>query len=459
MVEKGILKNKRKGRESSKDMGQARGCSKSTATSRYKSAEVIPMDSEDEGTDLPPKGPSPTPSSVQDTPWPTCDYCAIKGLVCSPGPEEEDEVLAECRPKGLSQVDQAWTIGVLPTCEVYGIETTVSSTPPSQEIAVGQAASRGWSIQTTPRNVVIPLPSRSFAQSSIPPARQSMQPDDSLSPLPVSKDKEIATLQAQVWILEQKVADWMRNTQALTTVVKALHRQVITMQVPLPPLPNIGLRVPITNTPSHHTPSTLPRTSVTPIAPQASLPRIPWPSPMAVIPPPPVAILPAIPRSLASATCIPSGEAALACIQPPSPESPRSLAPPITVLSPATTPSSGPDIVTTPEVDTRQPSPAAVAAAQPDINMPVDAGPAPSALSPMEDVQASPNITIIDVDAVVDIDATPTLVADGTVTAAEAKGNPDPSTAPALHSPQWPAAALQALTAKYEDKEDMEVDD
>ncbi|KAF8840104.1 hypothetical protein BDN67DRAFT_981297 [Paxillus ammoniavirescens] len=245
-------------------------------------------------------------------------------------------------------------------------------------------------------------------------------------------------------------------------MVEALHRQVITMQVLLPPLPDVDLRVPITNTPSRHTPSTSPHTSVTPTAPQTPLPGVPRPSPMAVIPPPAVAILPAIPRSLASAIHIPSGEAASAQVHPPSPESPRSSAPPITVLSPATTPSSGPDIVMTPKVDTRQPSPAAVAAvaaAQPDINMPVDAGPAPSALGPMEDIQASPNITIIDIDAVIDVDATPTLVANGTVTAAEAEGDPDPSTAPALPSPQRLAAALQALTATYEDKEDMEVDD
>ncbi|KAF8834150.1 hypothetical protein BDN67DRAFT_985529 [Paxillus ammoniavirescens] len=306
---------------------------------------------------------------------------------------------------------------------------------PSQEISVRRAASCGWSIQTTPR------------KSSIPPARQSMQPDDGLSPLLVSKDKEIATLQVQVWILEQKVADWMCNTQALTTVVEALRRQIVMMQVPLPPLPDVNLRVPITNTPSRHTPLTSPRTSVTPTAPQAPLPGIPRPLPMAVIPQPAVAILPAIPWSLASATQIPSGE------------SPRSSAPQIAVLSPATTPSSGLDIATTPEVDTWQPSPAAVAAAQPDINMPMDAGPAPSALGPMEDVQASPNITIIDVDAVVDIDAAPILMANGMVTAGEAEGDPDLPTAPALPSPQQPAAALQALTATYEDEEDMEVDD
>ncbi|KAF8835095.1 hypothetical protein BDN67DRAFT_984850 [Paxillus ammoniavirescens] len=308
--------------------------------------------------------------------------------------EEEDKVLAECRPKGLSEVDQAWTIG---------IKTAVSSTPPSQEILVGRAASRGWSIQTTPRNMVMPLLSRSFTRSSIPPARQSMQPDDGLSPLPVSKDKEIATLQAQ-----------------------GPHHQH-----PLPPYPfDLALYIGDTDSPS----SPAPRDSMT-IADGL------------------------IPRSSASATQIPSGEVASARVHPPSPESPRLSAPPIAVLSPATTPSSGPDIVMTPEVDTRQPSPAAVAAAQPNINMPVDAGPAPSALGPMEDVQVSPNITIINVDAVIDVDAAPILMADGTVTAAEAEGDPDLLTAPALPSPQQPAAAFQALTATYGDKEDMEVDD
>ncbi|KAF8838865.1 hypothetical protein BDN67DRAFT_982203 [Paxillus ammoniavirescens] len=472
-VEKGILKNKGKGRESSKDMGQARGRSKSMATSRYKSVEVVPTDSEDEGTGLPPKGPLLTPSSVQDTPWPTCNYCTIKGLVCGPGPgvacchckRRKTKCSQSTAQKAQAKSTKCGRSASRPPAKSTALRSQSQAPPPLKKLRSGElhpVAGPSRPRQERFDGMVMPLPSHSFARNSIPPALQSMQPDNGLSPLPVSKDKEIATLQAQVWILEQKVANWTCNTQALTTMVEALRRQVITMQVPLPPLPDVGHRVPITNTPSRHTPSTSPHTSVTPIAPQAPLPGIPRPSPMAVIPPPPVAILPVIPWSSASATRIPSGEAASACVHPPSPESPRLSAPPIAILSPVTTPSSGLDIVTTPKVDTWQPSPAtvaAVAAAQPNINMPVDAGPAPSALGPMEDVQVSPNITTINVDAVVDIDATPTLMADGTVTAAEATGDPDPSTAPALPSPQRPAAALQALTATYEDEEDVEVDD
>ncbi|KAF8834201.1 hypothetical protein BDN67DRAFT_1016747 [Paxillus ammoniavirescens] len=425
-VEKGILKNKGKGRESSKDMGQVRGRSKSTATSRYKSAEVVSMDSEDEGTGLPPKGPLPTPSSVQDTPWPTCDYCAIKGLMCGPGPgagcchckRRKTKCLQSATQKARAKSTKRGRSVSSPPAKSTASRQQSQAPPPLKKSQSGELHTMAG--PSRPRQerfdgVVIPLPSRSFARSSIPPARQSMQPDDGLSPLPVSKDKEIATLQVQVWILEQKVADWMCNTQALTTVVEALRRQGPHHQHPLAPYPfDLASYIGDTNSPS----SPAPRDS----------------------------------------TAITDGyHSTTSCHN--TAKSPRSSAPPITVLSPATTPSSGPDIMTTPEVDTQQPSPAAVTAAQPDINMPVDVGPAPSALGPMEDVQVSPNITIIDIDAVVDVDAAPILVADGMVTAAEAEGDPDPPTTPALPSPQQPAAALQALTAMYEDEEDMEVDD
>ncbi|KAF8834803.1 hypothetical protein BDN67DRAFT_985061 [Paxillus ammoniavirescens] len=396
MMEKGILKNKGKGRKSSKDMGQARGRSKSMVMSRYKSAEVVPTDSEDEGTGLPPKGPSLTPLSVQSAAQKARAKSTKRGRSASRPP---------AKSTALRQQSQAPP--PLKKSQLGELHPMAGPSRPRQERFDG---------------VVMPLLSRSFARSSIPPARQSMQPDDGLSPLLVSKDKEIATLQAQVWILEQKVADWMRNTQALTTMVEALHRQGPHHQHPLPPYPfDLALYIGDTDSPSSPTPR-----DSTAIADGSS------------------------------AAQIPSGEAASARVHPPPPESPRSSAPQIAVLSPATTPSSGLDIAMMPEVDTRQPSPAAVAAAQPNINTPVDAGPAPSVLGPMEDVQASPDITIIDVDAVVDVDATQILMANGTVTAAEAEGDPDLPTAPALPSPQQPAAALQALTAMYEDKEDME---
>ncbi|KIK73560.1 hypothetical protein PAXRUDRAFT_20722, partial [Paxillus rubicundulus Ve08.2h10] len=79
-AEKGTPKNKGKGRESQKGIRQARGRSRSVATSKYKLAERVAANSGDDGASIPPPGPSPTPSSVRGTPWPTCDYCAEKGL-------------------------------------------------------------------------------------------------------------------------------------------------------------------------------------------------------------------------------------------------------------------------------------------------------------------------------------------------------------------------------------------
>ncbi|KAF8833149.1 hypothetical protein BDN67DRAFT_1017895 [Paxillus ammoniavirescens] len=76
-------KNKGKRRESSKGTKKTRGRSQSMATSKFKFAELVPSDSEDEHTGLMPRGPSPTPSSVQ--PWPTCDFCATRGYVYGKG--------------------------------------------------------------------------------------------------------------------------------------------------------------------------------------------------------------------------------------------------------------------------------------------------------------------------------------------------------------------------------------
>ncbi|KIK76847.1 hypothetical protein PAXRUDRAFT_17899 [Paxillus rubicundulus Ve08.2h10] len=124
------------------------------------------------------------------------------------------------------------------------------------------------------------------------------------------------------------------------------------------------------------------------------------------------------------------------------------------------------DIMTTPKVS----------AAQPNINMLADAGQAPCVLSPMENIQVSPHITIINVDATTTTDIlnnsevafpqpSTTLTDDVMVMAAEVEGVPDPSTPPALPaqlplpSPERQASALLALTATYEDEEDMEVED
>ncbi|KIK71996.1 hypothetical protein PAXRUDRAFT_22527 [Paxillus rubicundulus Ve08.2h10] len=62
-VEKGMPKNKGKGRESHKGIRQARGRSRSAATSKYKLAERVATNSRDDGASIPPPGPSPMPSS------------------------------------------------------------------------------------------------------------------------------------------------------------------------------------------------------------------------------------------------------------------------------------------------------------------------------------------------------------------------------------------------------------
>ncbi|KIK78803.1 hypothetical protein PAXRUDRAFT_16674 [Paxillus rubicundulus Ve08.2h10] len=106
-AEKGMLKNKRKGRESNKDIRQARGCSQSMSQA--------PL------------------------------------------------------PLKKSQLSKMY-------------QTAGPSRPPHKKF----------------NSMVIPLPSHSFAWSSMPPAHQSMQPKASPSTLPVFEDKEIANLQAQV---------------------------------------------------------------------------------------------------------------------------------------------------------------------------------------------------------------------------------------------------------------------
>ncbi|KIK78802.1 hypothetical protein PAXRUDRAFT_16673 [Paxillus rubicundulus Ve08.2h10] len=85
-----------------------------------------------------------------------------------------------------------------------------------------------------------------------------------------------------------------------------------------------------------------------------------------------------------------------------------------------------------------------------------DAGQAPSVLSPMEDIQALPHITIIDVDTIPTMD----IFNDGKV--AFTLNNPHGQSLPVqlpLPSPQHQATALLALTETYEEEEDMEEED
>ncbi|KIK78030.1 hypothetical protein PAXRUDRAFT_17109 [Paxillus rubicundulus Ve08.2h10] len=153
-VEKGMPKNKGKGRESNKDIGQARERSRSMAMSRYKSMERVPMDSEDKGTTLPPQEPSPTPLS--------------RGHLL-PLQEKEDKVLTDHRPKGSSQVNQAQMISFTPICKADTIETAVSSSPTSQEIAVERDVSPHITIidvDTTPTMDVLNDGKVAFPQPS-----------------------------------------------------------------------------------------------------------------------------------------------------------------------------------------------------------------------------------------------------------------------------------------------------
>ncbi|KIK73251.1 hypothetical protein PAXRUDRAFT_127892, partial [Paxillus rubicundulus Ve08.2h10] len=201
---------------------QTRGCSRSAAMSRCNSMEQVPTDSEDKGTALPPQGPLPT-----------CDYCTNKELMCGPG---SGAACCHCKRRktkcSLTTAQRAQA-----KLTKHGRSASHPSAKPMPLRPQSQAPlplKKLWSSKmhqvvglSRPHHekfdgTVIPFPSHSFAWSSIPPSHQSMQPKANPSTLLVSKDEDIANLQAQVLILEQKVANLMHNTQMLSTVVEAL---------------------------------------------------------------------------------------------------------------------------------------------------------------------------------------------------------------------------------------------
>ncbi|KIK96666.1 hypothetical protein PAXRUDRAFT_770371 [Paxillus rubicundulus Ve08.2h10] len=155
-------KNKGKWRESSKATKKTRGHSQSMATSKFKSAELVPSDSEDERTGLTPRGPSPTPSSVQ--PWLTCDFCIAKRYVCSKGPGlacincHRRKVKCSQTPARRAQGSTAApstkrerSCSRLPPTETAS--TPQSQAPAPQKSTVERHGSRGWSIQAMQRKV------------------------------------------------------------------------------------------------------------------------------------------------------------------------------------------------------------------------------------------------------------------------------------------------------------------
>ncbi|KIK75053.1 hypothetical protein PAXRUDRAFT_19312 [Paxillus rubicundulus Ve08.2h10] len=182
-------KNKGKWRESSKGTKMTRGRSQSTATSKFKSAELVPLDSEDEYTGLMPRGPSLTLSSVQ--PWLTCNFCITKvtsaakvqawpastataGRSSAPRPLHIE--LEDPRPPRPPSVN-----ALIHTCRRQRwLQHPNLKLPAPQKSMVERHGSRGWSIQAMQRN---PKPE---ASTAAPPA---------------SSDKVIANLQAEVWML------------------------------------------------------------------------------------------------------------------------------------------------------------------------------------------------------------------------------------------------------------------
>ncbi|KIK71858.1 hypothetical protein PAXRUDRAFT_22730 [Paxillus rubicundulus Ve08.2h10] len=193
-------------------------------------------------------------------------------------------------------------------------------------------------------------------------------------------------------------------------------------------------------------------------------------TPTVLLPPPVVlAPLPVIPWQSAPPAPSPS-------VQPPSEEIAWLSAPPIAVLSAPGTPSSGPDIMTTPEANMQDPGQAGAPEALPVIIGAAEAGQPLRAISPMDDVQATPHMTALEVDtrsttamgsAVQEQHvAVPISAAqvDAQVDVVEAEGVAEPSTPLALPvqlpppSPERRATALLALTTAYDDEEQMEVD-
>ncbi|KIK75268.1 hypothetical protein PAXRUDRAFT_19142 [Paxillus rubicundulus Ve08.2h10] len=467
-------KNKGKWRESSKGTKKTRGHSQSTATSKFKSAELVPSDSEDECTGLTPRGPSPTPLSVQ--PWPTCDFCITKCYVYGKGP---GLACINCHRRKHERSRSR-----LPPTETAS--TPQSQAPPPLKKArlsdMAQEAGPSKPHKERFNRVVIPLPSCSFSRSSVTPCQLSPKPKASTAAPPASSDEVIANLQAKVWMLRQRVANRARNHQTLTTVVEAMRRHLMTLPVPLPTSANVDLMASLLR---HGPEGPLPENQEgggynTPSALSVDSPPNPLPplptilkltvTPTVLLPPPMVlAPLPTIPRQSAPPAPSPS-------LRPPSEDIAWSSAPPIAVLSAPRTPSSGLDIVTTPKADMQAPGPAGAPEALPVTIGAAEAGQPPRAVSPMDDVQATPRVTALEVDtrsttamgsavqeqhAAVPISATQV---DAQVDVVEAEGVAEPSTSLALPvqlpppSPEHRATALLALMTAYDNEEQMEVD-
>jgi hypothetical protein len=362
--------------------------------------------------------------------------------------------------------------------------------------------------------VVLPLPSRSFSRASIPPPRHTPQPEAGNPLQPASNEAVISRLQADVWALQQKVANEARTHQTLTTVVEAMRRHMMTIGVPFLTVGDIDLTVPVLGRPAEDgnnggvdmpppnitssppvasgpsvgpittpAPSPIPLSSAPPVVRQP-LPAIPRSSatPSTLIPSPTVQLpLPAIPRRSAHPTVTPPApslqlalpEISRSSVPPiltppapslqlPLPEIPRSSAPPIAILSIPGTPSSGPETVATPEAE---PNPIAAPVAHRDFNSSVEPDELPSPVEPMDDVQATPDVNVIDVDgtssmAVVDVghgsrSPTSPITAIGPEESSTPPALPVPVPAP---SSEGRPTALLALSTTYGSQEQMDVD-
>ncbi|KIJ12435.1 hypothetical protein PAXINDRAFT_14759 [Paxillus involutus ATCC 200175] len=514
VTEETTVTEKPKNKGKSKGTKKARGRSQSTATNTFKSMERVPMGSDDEPTGPTPRGPSPTPSSATTQPWPTCLFCTKRGLVCGPG---SGAACINChrRKVGCSQTpahrargstaaaSSKWERSRSRAPTKGTASRPQSQAPPplkkSRSSEMPQVAGPSRPRKEVFDGVVLPLPSRSFSRASIPPPRRTPQPEAGNPLQPASNEAVIARLQADT----------------LTTVVEAMRQHMMTIGVPFPTVGDINLTVPVLGRPAEDgnnggvnmpppnitssppvasgpsvgpittpAPSPIPLSSAPPVVVRQPLPAIPRSSatPSTLIPSPTVQLpLPAIPRRSAPPTITPpapSLQLALPeiphssvppiltppapSLQLPLPEIPRSSAPPIAVLSIPGTPSSGPQTLATPEVE---PNPIAAPAAHRDFNSSVEPDELPSPVEPMDDIQATPDVNVIDVDgtssmAVVDVghgSRSPT----SPITAI---GPEEPSTPPALPVPvpapssEGRPTALLALSMTYGSQEEMDVD-
>ncbi|KIJ05262.1 hypothetical protein PAXINDRAFT_21462, partial [Paxillus involutus ATCC 200175] len=265
VTEETMVTEKPKNKGKSKGTKKARGRSQSTATNTFKSVERVPTGSDDEPTGPTPRGPSPTPSSATAQPWPTCAFCVKKGLVCGPGPGNQSSLRVQHRvtthpitpartqrpthegsirpraypicpglslpftdPRARPRTAHSAHALVRPTSLAdYSAPTKgtasrpQSQAPPplkkSQSSEMPQVAGPSRPRKEVFDGVVLPLPSRSFSRASIPPPRRTPQPEAGNPLQPASNEAVIARLQADVWALQQKVANEARTHQTLTT--------------------------------------------------------------------------------------------------------------------------------------------------------------------------------------------------------------------------------------------------